>query len=130
MSKQTAAKKARRKKRQTTRNANWLPDEVHAEVEAVGRIAGEILPRGWVFDSEYSNDEYLIWYYPPSGFESTEDDPRELVTRIWVADPDQPQLILVGTEEDGAIYSFTLEQLMANLDVIEAYRVGDPTPQF
>ena len=45
MSKQTAAKKARRKKRQTTRNANWLPDEVHAEVEAVGRIAGEILPR-------------------------------------------------------------------------------------
>ncbi|TXH22596.1 MAG: hypothetical protein E6R06_16805, partial [Mycobacterium sp.] len=62
MSKQTAAKKARRKKRQTTRNANWLPDEVHAEVEAVGRLAGEILPRGWVFDSDYSNDEYLIWY--------------------------------------------------------------------
>ena len=52
------------------------------------------------------------------------------MTRIWVSDPDHPQLILVGTEEDGEIYSFTVEQLMANLDVIEAYRVGEPVPQF
>ena len=40
--------------------------------------------------------------------------------------------------EDGAsdgpppadLTTLTIEQLMANLDVIEAYRVGEPVPQF
>ncbi|MDR3665054.1 MAG: hypothetical protein P4L86_32500 [Mycobacterium sp.] len=130
MSKQTAAKKARRKKRQSARDASWLPEDVHTDVQGIARIADEIVPRGWVFDSEYSTDEFISWYYPPSGIEAAEDDPREPVTRIWVSDPEQPQLVFVGTDADGAIYSLTVEQLLASLERIEAYRVGDEQPQF
>jgi hypothetical protein len=129
MSKQSAAKKARRKKRLSTRNDSWLPDEVHAEVQGIARIADEIVPRGWVYDDEYSTDDFITWYYPESGIELADDDVREPVTRIWVSDPQAPQLVLVGTAEDGAIYNLDLEQLSAGLDAIEAYRVGDEPPQ-
>lgn len=129
MSKQSAAKKARRKKRLSTRNDSWLPDEVHAEVQGIARIADEIVPRGWVYDDEYSTDDFITWYYPESGIELTDDDVREPVTRIWVSDPQAPQLVLVGTAEDGAIYSLEVEQLSSCLDAIEGYRVGDEPPQ-
>ena len=130
MSKQTDAKKARRKKRQSSRNAGWLPDEVHAEVQSIARIADEIVPRGWVYDDEYSTDEFITWFFPPSGVELEDDDPSEPVTRIWVSDPLQPQLVLVGTAEDGVIYSLDIDQLLANLDAVEAYRAGDAAPEF
>ena len=130
MSKQSDAKKARRKKRQSTRNEGWLPGELHAEVQAIARIADEIVPRGWQYDDEYSTDDFITWYYAPSGVDLDEDDAREPVTRIWVSDPLQPQLVLVGTAEDGAIYSMETDRLLAHLDVIEGYRVGDPAPEF
>lgn len=130
MSKQSAAKKARRKKRLSTRNESWLPDEVHAEVQGIARIADEIVPRGWVYDDEYSTDDFITWYYPDSGIELADDDVREPVTRIWVSDPQAPQLVLVGTAEDGAIYSLDVEQLSSGLDAIEGYRVGDPPLEF
>lgn len=126
MSKQNAAKKARRKKRLTTRNDSWLPAEVHAEVQGIAQIADQIVPRGWVYDDEYSTDDFITWYYPASGIELDDDDVREPVTRIWVSDPQRPQLVLVGTAEDGAIYSLDVEQLSTGLDAIEAFRVGDP----
>ena len=130
MSKQSDAKKARRKKRQSSRDAGWLPDEVHAEVQSIARIADEIVPRGWVYDDEYSTDEFITWFFPPSGVELEDDDPSEPVTRIWVSDPLRPQLVLVGTAEEGVIYSLDIDQLLTNLDVVEAYRVGDAVPEF
>jgi hypothetical protein len=128
MSKQSAAKKARRQKRQSTRNDSWLPEDVHCEVQGIARIADEIVPRGWVYDDEYSTDDFITWYFPASGIEVDDDDVREPVTRIWVTDPQRPQVVLVGTAEDGTIYHLNADQLLAGLDTIEGFRVGDAAP--
>ena len=134
MSKNSAAKKARRKRRLSARNEAWLPDEVHADVRGVARIANEIIPRGWEFDREYSTEDFVTWYYPPSGIaidDDTDDDTDvETVTRIWLTDPTQPHVILVGAAEGDTDHRFTFEELLGNLDAVEAYRVGDLAPSF
>jgi hypothetical protein len=128
MSRSSAAKKARRKKRQVARNDRWLPAEVHADVEGVARIANEIVPRGWEFDREYSSESFITWFYPPSGVE-VDDESVEPVTRIWLSDPEEPHVILVGSgQDDGVDYQFTVEELFARLDEIEGHRLGDPPP--
>ena len=129
MSKSTAAKKARRKRRITARNDRWLPDDVQADVEGVARIANQIVGRGWEFDGEFSTESFISWYYPPSGAE-LEDESVEPVTRIWITDPAEPHVILVGSSEAGRDYTFSVDDLVARLDVIEAYRFGDPEPTF
>ena len=130
MSQSSSAKKARRKKRLATRNDSWLPDEVHADVRGVARIANEIIPRGWEFDREFSTEEFVTWYYPPSGVE-LDDESVEPVTRIWLTDPQEPNVILVGSVEgDGVKHQFSVEELFTRLDAVEAYRMGDPLPSF
>jgi hypothetical protein len=129
VSKSTAAKKARRKRRITARNDRWLPDDVQADVEGVARIANQIVGRGWEFDGEFSTESFITWYYPPSGAE-LEDESAEPVTRIWITDPAEPHVILVGSSEAGRDYTFSVDDLVARLDVIEAYRFGDPEPTF
>jgi hypothetical protein len=129
VSKSTAAKKARRKRRITARNDRWLPDDVQADVEGVARIANQIVGRGWEFDREFSTESFITWYYPPSGAE-LEDESIEPVTRIWITDPAEPHVILVGSSEAGRDYTFNVDDLVARLDVIEAYRFGDPQPTF
>jgi len=129
VSKSTAAKKARRKRRITARNDRWLPDDVQADVEGVARIANQIVGRGWEFDGEFSTESFISWYYPPSGAE-LEDESVEPVTRIWITDPAEPHVILVGSSEAGRDYTFSVDDLVARLDVIEAYRFGDPEPTF
>ena len=125
MSKASAAKKARRKRRLVARNERWLPNEVHADVEGVALIASEIIARGWEFDREFSTENFITWFYPPSGVE-VDDDSVEPVTRIWLNEPDEPHVILVGSGENDGDYQFTVEQLFARLDEIETYRMGDP----
>lgn len=129
MSKTTAAKKARRKRRQSARNDRWLPEDMQATIEGVEFIAKQINSRGWEFDREFSTDQFITWYYPPSGVEDA-DESAEPVTRIWVTDPARPHVLLVGTtpESEHVEYVFTVEQLLAHLDTIEAYRLGDPQP--
>ncbi|MCW2557279.1 MAG: Uncharacterized protein JWP55_1243 [Mycobacterium sp.] len=127
MSKASAAKRARRKRRLVARNERWLPDEVHADVEGVALIAGEIIARGWEFDREFSTENFITWFYPPSGVE-VDDESVEPVTRIWLSEPDEPHVILVGSGEADGDYQFTVEQLFARLDEIEAYRIGNPLP--
>jgi hypothetical protein len=129
VSRSSAAKKARRKKRQFGRNDRWLPAEVHADVEGVARIANEIIGRGWEFDREFSTENFITWFYPPSGVE-LDDESVESVTRIWLSDPEEPHVILVGSgEDDGVDYQFTVEELFARLDELETYRLGDPLPE-
>lgn len=133
MSKDSGAKKARRKKRLTARNDSWLPAQVHADVRGVARIANEIIPRGWEFDREFSNEQFVTWYFPPSGLEEFDvgDESAERVTRIWLTDPQEPHVILVGsTEDDGVDYQFSVEELFGCLDAVEAHRLGDPAPAF
>lgn len=130
MSKSTAAKKARRKRRVAARNERWLPGDVQADVEGVALLADRIVDRGWEFDSEFSTERFITWYYPPSAAEF-EDESREPVTRIWVTDPAQPHVILVGSNDVAhGDYTFTVDELTAQLDAIEGYRAGDPRPSF
>lgn len=129
MGKATAAKKARRKRRMSARNENWLPPEVQATVAGVKRIATQINSRGWVFDDDFSTDTFITWFYPPSAAD-VDDEAIEPVTRIWVTDPAEPHVLLVGTGPDSehVEYTLTVEQLFAHLDAIETYRLGEPQP--
>lgn len=131
MSRSSADKKSRRKKRLASRNLNWLPDEVHADVEGVARIANEIIPRGWEFDRDYSTGDVLAWYYPPSGIEASEDldEALESVTRIMLTDPEEPRVLLAGSGEGDTELRFTIDALFAQLDAIEAHRRGEPVPE-
>ena len=121
MSRASAAKKARRKKRAVARNDRWLPDEMHAEIKGVARIANEIIPRGWEFDHDFSTDDFVTWYYPPSAVEEL-DEELEPVTRIWLTDPDEPHVILVGSGEEDGDVALTVEELFARLDEFEGHR--------
>jgi hypothetical protein len=122
MSRSSAAKKARRKRRLSARDEAWLPPEVHADVKGIARIADAIIPRGWEFDRELSTEQFVTWFYPPSGIEA-DDESTEVVTRIWLNDPDEPHVILVGSTEDDDDVALTVEALFARLGEIEAYRV-------
>ena len=122
MSRSSAAKKARRKKRVGARNDSWLPDEVHAEIKGVARIADEIVPRGWEFDTDFSTDEFVTWYYPPSAVDDDEDESVEPVTRIWLTDADEPHVILVGSGEDADDVALTVDELFARLEEFEGHR--------
>ena len=131
MSKGSAAKKARRKRRLAARNDRWLPADVQADIEGVAQIANQIIPRGWEFDRDFSTEDFITWYYPPSGIEVDDDDETtEAVTRIWVSDPAEPHVILVGSSVEAPTdYTFTVEELFARLEELEAYRAGEPLPQ-
>ncbi|HYO00597.1 MAG TPA: hypothetical protein VET27_01350 [Mycobacterium sp.] len=126
----SAAKKARRKKRLGARNDSWLPDDVHADIRGVARIADEIIPRGWEFDRDFSTEDFVTWYYPPSGVEVDDegDESVEPVTRIWLTDPEEPHVILVGSTEDATDIALTVEALFARLGEIESHRIGAPLP--
>lgn len=127
MSKSSAAKKARRKRRIAGRNDGWLSDVDHGRVKGVERIATQIIPRGWEFDHDYSTEEFLTWYYPPSAIEVSEDDDvTEPVTRIWVTDPEEAHVILVGAGQTDT--ALPVEQLFAKLSDIEDYRAGAEAP--
>ena len=128
MSRASAAKKARRKKRAVARNDRWLPDEMHAEIKGVARIANEIIPRGWEFDHDFSTDDFVTWYYPPSAVDESADgnvdESVEPVTRIWLTDPDEPHVILVGSGEEDGDVALTVDELFARLDEFEGHRAG------
>lgn len=132
MSKSSAAKRARRKRRLASRNAAWLPADVHAELSGVTALAELLTGRGWEFDDEFSSGDLLSWFYPPSGIDDASgvDDAIEPVTRVWLTDPAQPHVILVGTgEADGVDYLFAADDLEDSLDEVEAFRAGDPLPE-
>jgi hypothetical protein len=137
MSRKTDAKKARRRKRQASRNDRWLSDTVmdslsdDIELAAILEAFDErITERGWVFDDELSDDESALWSYPPSHADVT--DPDELVSLTTIvltaADGgDVAHVVFVGTADD---YQFDLDELFDAVEVIEAYRLGDPAPTF
>ena len=121
MSKASASKKARRKKRLSARNESWLTGDQHAEVKGVARIANEIIPRGWEFDRDHSSEDLLTWYYPASGADLA-DESVESVTRIWLSDPEEPHVILVGSDEDADDVVLTVDELFARLAEFESHR--------
>ncbi len=143
MSRQSDAKKARRKKRQTARDDRWMPgdvketlDDVDVELaQAVETFDEWLTARGWTFDAEFSTDTLISWFYEPSAA-AVVDEVHEPVTRIWItasgeADdfPEGVKAVLVGTGEDqGALYTVEPEVLLAHIDSVESYRPGDVIP--
>jgi hypothetical protein len=137
VSQRRAAKEARRRKRQAARGARWLADNVLEDLVATqAAIATDletfdqrIAERGWTFDEDESDEEFAFWFFEPS---ATEVDDEELapVTTIWMSadeDAEIVHLMLAGTDEDS---EFTPDEFLEHVSVIEAYRVGDPSPEF
>lgn len=144
MSRNSDAKKARRKKRQGSRDVRWLPDDVKDSLDdvdvelaqAVETFDEWLTARGWTFDAEFSTETLISWFYEPSAA-GVVDDAYEPVTRIWITasgeDDDFPEgvkAMLVGTgdEDDGKLYTVAPEVLLAHIDSIENYRPGAAVP--
>ncbi len=126
------AKKARRSKRRAKRDQNWIPDSVLEEmvdgvelVEGLESFDARVIERGWAFDDDQSDEEFVIWFYPPSGAEVGKG--FEPVTTIWMHVAENAELvhvILVGTADDR---SMTPDEFFERIDAVEAYRSGDST---
>jgi hypothetical protein len=136
-SKKVEAKKARRNKRRAAQDANWLPDNVLDELVATqATIATDleafdqrITERGWVFDGNECNEEFAVWFYEPSGADVDEAELAS-VTMIWMSaeeDAEIVHLMLVGTPQESSLIP---DEFFERLDVIEAFRFGDPYPAF
>ena len=131
-SKKAEAKRARRDKRRVVRDTNWIPDvvldEISDDVELVEGLESfdtRIVERGWAFDDDQSDEEFVIWFYPPSG--TPVGDGLEPVTTIWMHVTENAEfvhVILAGTSDD---HRLAPDGFFAHLEAIEAYRVGDPT---
>lgn len=123
------AKKARRNKRRAKREANWLPDAVLDEisdgvelVEDLESFDKQITDRGWVFDEEESDDEILIWFYPPSGSRVAEGlAPVTGISLHAEEDADVVHVVLVGTADDRPT---PYQEFFERIDSIEDYRFG------
>lgn len=145
MSRQSEAKKARRRKRRASQEAAWIPEPIYAELvdsagesdaitEAVADIDEWISGRGWLLDTENAAD-LLSWVYPPSAAEF-DDENLEPVTRIWITvDEDDDEVVLefggvlVGSGEDDDAYLLDPDRLADHVAALEAYRPGLPRPE-
>jgi hypothetical protein len=138
VSQRRAAKEARRRtRRQAARGARWLADNVLEDLVATqAAIATDleafdqrITERGWTFDEDESDEDFVFWFYQPSGAD-VDDAGLAPVTTIWMSADEDAQvvhLMLAGGTDD---YEFTPDVLFDHLDLIEAYRIGDPPPGF
>jgi hypothetical protein len=135
VSRRTEAKKARRNKRRAVREVNWLPDNVLDDLVATqAAIATDleafdqrIIERGWTFDEDESDEDFVFWIYEPSATDVDEDETAP-VTTIWMSadeDAETVHLMLAGTAEDS---EFTPDEFFVHVEAIEAYRAGDPLP--
>jgi len=137
VSRQSEAKKARRNKRRAVRDASWVPDTVLDDlVTTQAAIATDleafdsrITERGWTFDEDESDEDFVCWFYEPSGTDVDEDELAPATTLWMSADEDAEivHLMLAGTAEDS---EFTPEDFFGHADVIEGYRSGDVLPSF
>ena len=145
MSRDSQAKKARRRKRQVARDAAWVPapafeEAVSAETdfdeigEAVAAIDEWLVGRGWLLDTDNAGEGLLSWVYPPSAAEF-DDDQREPVTRIWIVveqDDDELELAfgaaVVGAADGDGGYLLDPQTLPDDIGALESYRPGLPLP--
>lgn len=134
MSRQSEAKKARRRKRQAARQETWIDDTADGIAEAVADIDEWITARGWALDAGNSHN-LVSWVYPPSAT-TFDDEDREPVTRVWITlveDDDEVVLefgaALVGGCEADGVYILDPDRLADDLAALESYREGSPRPE-
>ena len=130
------SKKARRAKRRAKRDANWIPEPAHNElneqvdevVSALEDFDARLTERGWAFDTDSDDDSGVLWYWPPSAVEL--DDDAATATIVALVEDEGGEIahvVFVGTDDD---HQFDLDELFDYLDLIEAYRIGDALPTF
>jgi hypothetical protein len=135
VSRRSEDKKARRRKRQAARGSRWLPDNVLDElVSTQATIATDlealdqrITERGWTFDEDESDEDFVFWYFEPSAAEVAGDEVAP-VTTIWMSadeDAEVVHLMFVGRAED---IELAPDEFFEHVEMIEAYRLGDPPP--
>jgi hypothetical protein len=135
MSRASDGKKARRNKRQATQNSRWVPQEVVEQLSAVqdavvadlAEFDERITERGWTFDEETSNDDIAAWFYEASGAEV---DDGLAVTSLWLDAAEDGAIVRVVFVGRTDSYEFGHDEFVGHLDAIEAYRAGDPVPEF
>ena len=137
VSRRSQAKQARRKKRRAAQDGRWIPatvlDGLSDDIELAAvleKFDERITERGWVFDEELSDVESALWYFIPSTAEVPDDEDVVPVTTIAMTSDDGTEVahvVFVGTADD---YQFDLEELFEHIEVIEAYRLGYPLPDF
>jgi hypothetical protein len=134
-SKKAEAKNARRNKRRTARDATWIPANVMDDLVATqAAIAtdleafdGRITERGWTFDEDESDEDFVFWFYGPAAVDVDEDQLAP-VTTAWLSaaeDAEIVHLMLAGTADER---EYTPDEFLGQLEAIEAYRAGDPAP--
>lgn len=133
MSRNTEAKKARRRKRRAARDARWIPDatldELSENVIDLDDVNELLIERGWTFDDDFSDDRLVSWVYPSSAFDLV-DPQAEPVTRMWMLAADDGEVVHVVLVGSGADHTFAPSEFFESLDAIEAYRYGQPEPDF
>lgn len=133
MSRRSEQKKARRKKRQSGREEGWIPARMLEQLEIASDLEafdGHLTERGWEFSEDVDDETGAAWYWVPSEADVPDEDDVVNVTVALLTPEDDGEIVhvvFVGTADD---YQFGVEEFFANLDAIEAYRLGDPIPEF
>ncbi|MEW5809601.1 MAG: hypothetical protein AB1925_09105 [Actinomycetota bacterium] len=133
MSRRSQQKKARRKKRQADRAEGWISSRVLEQLEIASdleKFDALLTERGWEFSEDVDDETGAAWYWVPSEADIPDEDEVVNVTVVLLTPEDDGEIVhvvFVGTADD---YQFGVEEFAANLDAIEAYRLGDPIPEF
>ncbi|OKH74953.1 hypothetical protein EB72_13940 [Mycobacterium sp. SWH-M1] len=133
MSRRSEQKKARRKKRQAGREEGWIPARMLEQLEIASDLEAfdeQLTERGWEFSEDVDDETGAAWYWVPSEADVPDEDDVVNVTVALLTPEDDGEIVhvvFVGTADD---YQFGVEEFFANLDAIEAYRLGDPIPEF
>jgi hypothetical protein len=133
VSRQSDAKKARRKKRKAVQR---LPadQDYNAIGDAVAELDDWLAERGWVLDDD-TVANLVSWVYPPSAVDGG-DENAERVTRMWitVAENDEEVVLefgalLVGAGGGDEAYVLDPANLAHDVAALEAYRPGLERPE-
>ncbi|KRE27680.1 hypothetical protein ASG82_14995 [Mycobacterium sp. Soil538] len=133
MSRRSEQKKARRKKRRAVRDDAWIPARVAEQLEIAAELEdfdARLTERGWEFSEDVDDETGAAWYWPASEADVADEDEVVNVTVVLLTPEDEGEVahvVFVGTADD---YQFNLSELFDHLDTIEAYRFGEPLPQF
>ena len=101
--------------------------EIASDLEAFDE---QLTERGWEFSEDVDDETGAAWYWVPSEADVPDEDDVVNVTVALLTPEDDGEIVhvvFVGTADD---YQFGVEEFFAHLDAIEAYRLGDPIPEF
>ena len=89
MSKQSDAKKARRRKRHGARDQAWIPERVQQQLEIAAELEDfdtKLTDRGWLF-SENDDEAGVFWVWPASA-DAVDHDAERADATVVLLTPD------------------------------------------